>query len=181
MQKLAYLMVVIFYAFQQPASTIKLSEDEKKLYQLINTYRKTHKLPPIPLSKSLTFVAQTHAKDLATNKPVNSKCNLHSWSDKGNWTSCCYTSDHKKATCMWNKPRELTSYKGNGYEISYSGSLENDPDIAKNALNTWKASVPHNNVIINQANWKNRHWNAIGIGIKKGYAMIWFGEEKDEK
>ena len=43
---------------------------------------------------------------------------------------------------MWSKPRELTSYKGNGYEISYSSSLENDPEIAKNALNTWKTSAP---------------------------------------
>src|SRR5688500_17123131 len=69
-----------------------ISEQEVKLYNLINSYRKGKGLPKIPLSKSLTFVAQTHAQDLSENKIDTGMCNAHSWSAKGKWTSCCYTS-----------------------------------------------------------------------------------------
>src|SRR5687767_8026143 len=74
-----------------------LNAEEKKLYDLIMEYRKSKKLPPIPLSTKLTLVAQTHARDLADHHEFEpkSKCNPHSWSDKGNWTPCCYTNDHK--------------------------------------------------------------------------------------
>ena len=77
---------------------------------------------------------------------------------------------------MWDKPSELTSYKGNGYEISYwtSGTA-----TAEGALSVWKSSSDHNAVIINQGIWDNNNWQAIGIGIYKGFAVVWFGEEKD--
>ena len=56
------------------------------------------------------------------NKPdAPPECNLHSWSDKGPWSACCYTPDHAQAQCMWDKPSELTNYPGNGYEISAAG------------------------------------------------------------
>jgi uncharacterized protein YkwD len=45
-------------------------------------YRAEKGLPSIPISKSLTFVAQTHAKDLQLNHPDIAPCNLHSRSDK---------------------------------------------------------------------------------------------------
>lgn len=99
------------------SSAQELTSEEMKLYNNIMEYRKEKKLPSIPLSKSLTFVAQTHVSDLVNNKPDIGKCNSHSWSRKGNWTSCCYTPDHSRAECMWNKPSELTSYKGTGFEI----------------------------------------------------------------
>ena len=65
---------------------ICLTQEEKRLYDLIMAYRKEQGLPPIPLSAKLTRVAQTHARDLATHytfDPSN-KCNPHSWSSKGN-------------------------------------------------------------------------------------------------
>ena len=153
----------------------KLSEEEIKLYNLIMKYRKDYKLPTIPLSKSLTFVAQTHVKDLVVNSPINNKCNLHSWSSEGIWTSCCYTDDHAKASCMWDKPSELTTYSGFGYEIAYSSS---EVVTAEDALEGWKESPGHNAVIINQGPWGGK-WNAIGIGILEGYAVVWFGNEID--
>lgn len=45
-------------------------------------YRIEKGLAEIPLSKSLTFVAQTHVKDMELN-PASGYCNMHSWSDKG--------------------------------------------------------------------------------------------------
>ncbi len=155
-----------------------LSQEEQKLYKLIMDYRKQNGLPSIPLSKSLTFVAQTHVRDLEENFIPNTNCNTHSWSDKGNWSSCCYTSDHKQNTCMWNKPRELTSYQGTGYEISFGG-LKGYTVTAESALKSWQGSNGHNQVIINAGTWKD-NWKAIGIGIYKGYATVWFGKVEDK-
>ncbi|WP_375562229.1 CAP domain-containing protein [Bernardetia sp. OM2101] len=158
---------------------VELSQKEQKLYNLIMDYRKQKGLPSIPLSKSLTYVAQVHAWDVAVNKPnARSGCNMHSWSSAGSWSSCCYTKDHKQAKCMWNKPREMTNYKGNGYEISYGGG---GSITAEGALKSWKSSAGHNNVIINKEIWKNSNWQSIGIAIYKGYAMVWFGKEQDDQ
>ena len=162
---------------------VKITAEELKLYNLIMDYRKSQNLEVIPLSKSLTYVAQTHCRDLSENKPdIKKNCNAHSWSDKGKWSACCYTSDHKKAKSMWDKPRELTSYNDNGFEIAfgssdplYKGYIAN----ADQALKSWKESTGHNNVIVNKGAWKSVKWNAIGIGIYNGFATVWFGESID--
>jgi len=154
-----------------------LSSDESELYNLVMKYRKASGLPAIPLSKSLTFVAQTHAKDLDDNYVADPKCSIHSWSNNGNWKPVCYTKDHAQAKLMWSKPQELTSYKGNGYEIAFAEDEEYLAN-AENALDSWKHSKEHNAVILNKGVWK-RKWNAIGIGIFGSYAVIWFGKEPD--
>jgi hypothetical protein len=92
-----------------------ISEDEMRLYNLIMDYRDSLKVPSIPLSKKLTFVAQTHAKDSDINglsKMKGQGCNMHSWSGLGYWESCCYLNDHSNAKCTWNKPRELADPDG---------------------------------------------------------------------
>lgn len=161
-----------------PTNGVCLASEEKKLYDLIMAYRKEKNLESISLSAQLTLVAQTHAKDLSENfDPFNGKCNLHSWSKKGKWESCCYTDDHKKAECMWSKPKEIAGYESSGYEISYySGAGANAVD----GLAGWKVSKGHNQVMINDGIWKQIKWNAIGIGIYKEYGVVWFGEVKDE-
>jgi hypothetical protein len=156
--------------------------DEEKLIakddlaSLINQYREEQGLAQIPRSVSLTKVAELHVKDLADNQPVKGNCNLHSWSDKGTWTACCYTDDHALATCMWNKPGELTTYPGNGYEIAAWSSFD---ITAQEALSLWKESAGHNNVILNRDIWSNVEWKAMGAAIYKGYAVVWFGKETD--
>ncbi len=93
-----------------------------ELVNAVNAYRAENGLPAIPLSPSLCFVANAHVGDLSANAPHAAPgCNLHSWSDQGTWTSCCYTSDHAQAACMWDKPGQLTSYPGPGYENAASG------------------------------------------------------------
>lgn len=167
----------------QLPDTITISKEEQKLYKKIMSYRKLKGLPKITLSKSLTFVAQTHCRDLFENHPhKKSQCNLHSWSDKGKWTSCCYTRNHKYAEFVWSKPSELTNYKGHGYEISTGpSSIKNDknPISPKQALISWKNSKSHREVILNNGNWSDLKWKAIGIGIYNGYACVWFGTETD--
>ncbi|HET9054234.1 MAG TPA: CAP domain-containing protein [Cyclobacteriaceae bacterium] len=161
-----------------PADTVCLSAEEKKLYDLMMAYRKSRGLDPIPLSAKLTKVAQVHAKDLAENHdPGQERCNLHSWSKKGAWTACCYTADHKEASCMWNKPREIAGYESNGYEISYYFSAGAD---AESGLDGWKKSTGHHQMIINDGIWKKIKWNAIGMGFYKEYGVVWFGDKKDQ-
>lgn len=153
----------------------QMSAEEQSLFNQIMSYRKSKNLPPIPFSPLLTIVAQTHAKDLAENNPDQGRCNLHSWSNKGNWSPCCYTDDHAKAQCMWNKPSELTTYRSNGYEIS---AWSSEDITASEALEMWKGSPGHHACIINSGIWKES-WQAIGIGIYQGYALVWFGNEPD--
>lgn len=184
------LKIALFFLFLMPlhsvdSSTTKItiSDDEFELYELIMEYRESKGLERIPLSNSLTIVAQTHCIDLVVNKPdLDNKCNAHSWSDKGTWSSCCYTSDHKESECMWNKPKELTSYIGYGFEIAVGSSDPAFDDYVMTpeyAINSWKNSPPHNKVILNRGIWEDSKWNAIGIGIYKGFSTVWFGNELD--
>lgn len=144
------------------------------LIDMVNAYRAENGLPAIPASSSLCTVAAAHTRDLAEHHPDTGSCNLHSWSDQGSWTPCCYTPDHAQAQCMWDKPRELSSYPGNGYENAFAGS--DDPMAA---LEGWRHSAGHNAVILNQDIWADHPWGAIGADIHGGYAVLWFGEEAD--
>lgn len=158
-------------------SDVKLTGEELKLYTLIMAYRAEHGLKPIPLSRSLTIVAQTHVRDLEINSPDSGKCNMHSWSERGKWDACCYTPDHAQAKCMWDKPRQLTSYTGDGFEIADRGD---GPINAEMSLASWKGSHAHNDVILNRGLWEKMDWNAIGIGLWGKYAVVWFGTEVDK-
>lgn len=168
----------------QKSDELVLTEEEWNLYGLIMYYRSMNDLPEIPLSRSLTYVAQQHCIDLAENKPdiAGPACNAHSWSDKGKWSACCYTPDHKQAQCMCDKPKELTSYTGLGFEISCGSSeaqFENYVMTARYALDAWKNSAGHNDVILNKNAWTDMKWLAIGVGIYKGFACVWFGSVTD--
>jgi uncharacterized protein YkwD len=162
------------------ASEVCLSAEEKKLYDLMMEYRTSKGLSSIPVSAKLTLVAQTHVRDLSENyvfNPNDVKCNPHSWSSKGKWTSCCYTSDHKQARCMWDKPKEIAGYTGAGFEIAYFSS---SGATAKEGLDGWKVSSAHNPLIINEGTWSKVKWQAIGIGIYQQYGVVWFGEVQDD-
>lgn len=182
--KILLLSIFSFFTisiFAQGIGSEELTQEEMKLYTIIMQYRKANGLPSIPISKSLNIVAQTHVRDLVHNKPDRGKCNAHSWSSNGKWSSCCYTPDHAAARCIWDKPRELTNYKGNGYEIAV-GDNDCCSDFvmtADYALKSWKASPGHNSLIVNKSTWADYHWKAIGIGLYRGFAVVWFGEEED--
>lgn len=153
------------------------SADALTLVDLLNDYRAENALAPIPASSSLCMVGDLHVQDLAAEAPHTvGNCNLHSWSDAGAWSGCCYTPDHAAAQCMWDKPRELTDYPGNGYENAAGGGGSLGP---AEALELWKSSPGHNAVMLNEGTWANLTWNAVGVGISGGYAVLWFGEEAD--
>lgn len=158
---------------------ICLSVEEQKLYEIIMDYREEKELSKIPFSAKLTKVAQMHAEDLSKHykfDPKN-KCNPHSWSKNGDWSPCCYTNDHKQAQCMWDKPREIAGYDGDGYEIAYYHS---DAATAEPALKGWQKSSGHNPLLVNSGIWKEIEWKGIGVGIYQNYAVVWFGRVDDE-
>lgn len=174
----AFMYVLPQQEEEEEKLEVCVSPEEMKLYNLLNEYRKTKGLPAIPLSKSLTYVAQSHVKDLEINQPATGSCNMHSWSDDGDWSACCYTPDHAQAKCMWDKPKELTNYTGAGFEISYGGFGAYEA-TAEGAMKSWKGSNGHNSVMINQGIWKKWDWSAVGVGIFGSYGVIWFGKPKD--
>ena len=176
---LALLILISQPIFAQEDPGECLSEDEASLGQLINDYRQTLGLLPIPVTVSLSTVAQWHTWDLDINTPYGGECNLHSWSDGALWTPVCYTSDHANASGMWDKPREITSnaYTGNGFEIAYWTSGTASPE---GALAGWQGSPGHNDVMINAGIWQSYNpWPAMGVGIRAGYAVVWFGPSAD--
>lgn len=149
----------------------------KLLVGVINQYRREQGLDEIPYSPWLTYVARWHIYDLDVNKPNGGSCSPHSWSNKGDWSPCCYVLSNPSGKCMWDKPGELSkgAYKANGFEIAVGpGEITNQV-----ALKAWQGSKPHLDVILNRDVWANHKWKAIGAGISNSYAVVWFGEEVD--
>ena len=166
-----------------PEPLVCISENERHLADLINEYRESHGLKQVAISISLTEVAQLHVRDLIEKIPYdeNGKCNMHSWSKSKKWIGCCYNSGEDGA-CMWSKPREMTNYQGDGYEIVMAQFNSQFPDkevTAEDALNSWKKSPRHNAVLLNKEIWKSTEFKAMGVGIFNGVAAVWFGEEID--
>ena len=164
----------------QPTSEDSLNQEEMKLYTQIMDYRASKGLPLIPLSKALTTVAGRHALDTVENiggyivgDPGENKA--HGWSDA--------PYDGRNPSTfpnMWDAPERLgTGYTDNGYEISVGFLGSNlDPRTAMTAnvaLDAWKGSPSHNAVIINVSPWDSQ-WHAIGVGIYKQVAHVWFGK-----
>lgn len=168
-----------------------LSAKEKELARLVNEYRVSKGLKPMPVSKSLTYVARTHNKDqiqhfrLDLKDSRGLKANSHSWSKYGNWTPMNFTEDHKYDEYMWNKPKELTNFKVNGYEIAHYNYIDNELDfktnlnaIPKDSLNGWKRSPGHNDVIVGNNGWDTL--SVMGVSIHGNFADIWFADETND-
>jgi hypothetical protein len=160
----------------RPSPLLDPKADAAALAKLINDYRASIGLPRVAISPALTKVAQAHVRDLAVNKPVTDRCNMHSWSKRGRWSACCYDSSRAAARCMWNKPKEIAGYAGNGYEIAARSS----GITPAHALELWQQSPAHHHVMINHAQWK-KPWRAMGVAIEGDYAVAWFGELPDKR
>jgi len=182
-------LMLIFFLFglagnaqqlQKPVNAIpgsfRISEEEMRLYRMINDYRRRYDLPPIPLSVSLCYVATAHVRDLFFHHPDQEPCNFHSWSDKGPWKAFCYPRDENKKNSVWDKPREFTPYKDKGYEIAY---WENNPVDIDSIISFWKTADYFNSFLMNTGKWQGTKWEAIGIGIYENYACAWFGQTPD--
>ncbi|MHA6262401.1 hypothetical protein ACXYMO_04295 [Arenibacterium sp. CAU 1754] len=167
----------------QPTASDALSLTELDLYHLIMDYRAANGLDAIPLSLNLTTTGGRHAADTLYNiwqagLSLPQGANLHSWSDAP------YYSDHSDPDVMWSAPTRIgTNYTDYGFEISAAGYSGIEA-----ALNGWKGSSGHNDVILNNGIWANSNWNAIGIGVEIDTSVsnyggkiyhVWFGRSAD--
>lgn len=164
---------------QQPdaGATGNMTAAEQELFNLINNYRAQSGLAAVPYSRKLTLVAQTHARDTVNFPPANG--NMHSWSNNGSWTGGAFDNANNASwPIMWNKPKEIAGYPSNGFEISAGqGGTTITP---AQALQLWQTSSGHNTVIVNQGTWQGFRWQALGVGIYRGIAHVWFGTDTDQ-
>ncbi|CAF4607031.1 unnamed protein product [Rotaria socialis] len=155
---------------------------EKEIFTLINNHRQQHGLPALQPSVNLAYVAHTHAMDVVENNPDVNGGNMHSWSDKGKWKPVTYTSDHRYASLMWSKPSEISNYKFNGFEISfgYEKNVRKTMTLDPNrVVESWKNSPGHNDVMVQGGGFSHMPMKAMGAGVYRGYACVWFGHELD--
>jgi uncharacterized protein YkwD len=152
-----------------------INSEEQELQRLINQYRAQYQLPYIPLSPSLSIVANRHLRDLQENAQFYSRTGQN-W--RFGWSNCPFDGKNPSTfNCMWTAPQRLkTAYPGKGYEMICGGLGKIS---AETALNCWRRSAANNEVILNQGSWLNYQWKAIGIALDKGYAVLWFGQEFD--
>ncbi|MFK5856117.1 MAG: SPOR domain-containing protein [Bacteroidota bacterium] len=154
-----------------------IENSEANLFTMINQLRVDYGKPELQLSSSLCFVAEMHVNDLQNNRPDTSICNLSSWSNKGEWTSCCYTKYAHKPDCMWDKPKELTPYPYRGYElVAFIQDDFNNDTI----LNLWADSKEVLDMILTRGQYAKKKWICAGIGISDNYISLWFGQRRDK-
>ncbi|MBN2638594.1 MAG: SPOR domain-containing protein [Bacteroidales bacterium] len=172
---------VIFTSFYVDAqhkipSGYCMTSEEEQVAEAINKIREVYHKKPLELSVSLSFVAHTHVNDLQVNHPDTSICNLSSWSDKGSWTPCCFNPYVVKQECMWDKPKELTTYRYRGYELaSYFQDGMNVDSLVKFLQDADDAL----DMILTQNDWEKKSWICLGVGLSDNYASIWFGQRPD--
>lgn len=173
-------------ALAQTSPTGCLNASEAELAQLVNAYRQENGLDAVPLSETLVAVAQWHVVDVRYAIEVTGdygsdpSCNLHTWYGipGAPYSTCCYTSDHAQASCMWSKPAEISqgSYGSAGYENAAWGYA-----TPAAALEGWKNSPGHNAVILNEGSWASLTWKAIGVGVDEIHRtwFLWFAGAED--
>jgi hypothetical protein len=145
----------------------EINTTERELFRLINEYRAESKLPPVAMSEPLSLVANRHLLDLT----LNLKYLTHGWSN------CPY--DIKKEdtwNCIFQSPQRLnTGYTGQGFENLYRNLNGNASPVS--ALEAWKKSPIHNNLILNLDIWNKTKFDAFGVAVSGNYAAIWFGSK----
>ncbi|MBK9290598.1 MAG: SPOR domain-containing protein [Bacteroidetes bacterium] len=177
LQKLLILLLFVrLHPANLSAQEVCLSDDENRLATLINQLRQQHRLPEIALSASLTFVAKTHVNDLQLNRPDTSICSTASWSNKGQWTPCCFTALAPRFECMWNKPRELTNYTFRGYEISH---FEEGIIHVDSLFSIWMRTPAVVDMLLGRNAHSDKRWAVMGIAIGENYASLWLGQRPD--
>lgn len=153
-----------------------ISDTEHQLFNCINQLLIENGEKALSLSKSLSYVAKLHIGDLSENHPDTSICNLSSWSDKGDWTACCYNSYVPTPDCMWDKPKELTDFRYRGYEMALYFEEEFNSDTIMQLLYSSKKALA---MLLTKDNYSSKKWICIGIGINENYTSIWLAQRAD--
>jgi len=143
----------------------------------INLFRAENGEKTISNSISLNYVASLHANDLQENHPDTSICNLSSWSDNGSWTSCCYNKYVPEPDCIWDKPKELTSFTYRGYELAlYFEDSFNVDTVIQFII----SSKPARDMLLANGRYKQKKWISMGASMSRNYISIWFAQKADK-
>ena len=153
-----------------------ISGEEEQLFDLLNLIRSDYGKPELQLSASLSYVAKLHVDDLQNNHPDTSVCTLSSWSDKGEWKPCCYNKYVFDPDCMWDKPKELTSFRYRGYELASFFEENFTPD---SVYRLWSDTKEALDMILTEGSYKSKKWICAGIGISQNYVCLWFAQRQD--
>lgn len=154
-----------------------ITPQEKILFDQLNNLIEDYGNPRLKLSTSLSYVARVHINDLLNNHPDTSICNLSSWSDKGDWTSCCHNPYVPQQDCMWDKPKELTTYPYRGYELI---CYFEDVFTYDSVLNLWAGSKEVLDMLLANGNFSKKNWICMGVAQNKHYASVWLGQRADK-
>lgn len=163
--------------YKQIPDDFCISGMEKQLFESINIFLVENGKRTLELSKSLSYVAKTHINDLQQNHPDTSICMLSSWSDKGDWTPCCYNAYVHDPDCMWDKPKELTNFKYRGYEIALFFEEEFNADTVMQLLYSSNSVL---DMLLTKGDYLSKKWVSMGIGINENYTSIWFAQRNDK-
>ena len=176
------LVVATAFAQYEPAGC--LNQDEELLAQLVNEYRVANSLNDIPLSQTLTLVAQWHVADHDYATEVTGEygsdpnCSQYSWYGipGAPYTTCCFSGDQADYPCMWDKPSEISNnvYTAYGFELAAYGYAS-----VEDALQAWQDSFVHNDMILNLGMWSSFVWRAMGTGVDSGRYFVWFSTLDD--
>jgi hypothetical protein len=153
-----------------------ISMEEQLLFDKINLIRDDYGKPELEFSISLSYLAAVHVEDLLINNPDTSICNLSSWSDKGDWTPCCYNSYVINQDCMWDKPKEITPFTYRGYELA---AYFEDDFNADSVISLWSSSKPVLDMILTEGNFKKKKWICMGVALNDQYVSVWFAQRAD--
>ena len=157
--------------------TYCITQEELILLEKINQYRMENSLPLLELSKSLSWVAHLHVRDLFLNQPHRENgCNMHSWSGEGNWSAFCFPKEQTKRKSVWDKPKELTHYVAPAHELIFWSNQETG---FEEALAEWKSIPQSASLILNTGRYAKMKWKTAGVAIFKGYVSFWAGEALD--
>merc|ERR1712110_925119 len=143
------------------------------LEALVNRERGSSGLRPLHCDANMRWVAYQHLDDADEGAQQNlawgDECNLHSWLVK---FPCCYTSDHANGKCVWNKPLQLSGWDDRtGFEIS---AWRSDKMSATQAINQWRGSFGHYDVIMGRSGWDDL--KTVGCGYRNNHAHCWFAK-----
>lgn len=153
-----------------------LAEPEYNLIKQLNVYRQAHGAAFVPVSAALSYVGQTHTRDLFLNHPDSQGGSLHNWSAAGRWTPFRLDIHKPDKRKMYAKPAELTAYTGNGYELVY---YDNTQQALENAWQAWIENPASKALILNTGQWVAFEWQAVGVGVFEGYVSLWLGTRSD--
>ena len=154
-----------------------ITPQEQHLFNSLNTLLTDYGKKPLKLSASLSYVAKLHVEDLLNNRPDTSICNLSSWSDKGNWTPCCFNRYVPSQECMWKKPKELTPYPYRGYELA--GYFQDEFNV-DTVVNVWSSQREVLDMLLATGYYAKKEWACMGVAMNQHYVSVWFGQRPDK-